>query len=285
MRELLEQRGVFMGAGGEYGPAGVVILGAPMDFTVSFRPGTRLGPGRIRDVSVGLEEYSPYLDRDLADCCFYDAGDVVMPMGHPRESLRRLGAVVKQLLADGKLPLVLGGEHLVSLAAISEAAAKYPDLVVLHLDAHADLRDDYLGEQLSHASVMRRVLEVVGGENLYQLGIRSGTAAEFAFGRRNTRFHPFEILAPLRKIVPLLRGRPVYVTLDIDVVDPAFAPGTGTPEPGGCSAAEIIKAVHLLEGLNVVGADLVEVCPVYDQSERTSLLAAKLVREIILLFG
>lgn len=282
---ILERRGLFMGACESYDEAKVVILGAPMDFTVSFRPGTRLGPGRVRDVSVGLEEYSPYLDRDLAEYCYYDAGDIIMPMGHAGESLRRLESVVKKLLEDGKLPLVLGGEHLVTQACVRAAADKYPSLVVLHFDAHADLREDYLGETLSHATVMRRVVEIVGGKNVFQFGIRSGTRNEFAFARQNTNFFPFEVLEPLRKNLPLLRESPVYVTLDIDVVDPAFAPGTGTPEPGGCMAAEIIEAVHLLQTLNVVGMDLVEVCPVYDQSERTSLLAAKLLRESILLFG
>ncbi len=285
MRDLMEKRGVFMGAGDSYDESAVVLVGAPMDFTVSYRPGTRLGPQKIREVSVGLEEYSPYLDRDLADFCYYDAGDVIMPLGHPRESLRRLGVVIEKILDDGKLPLVLGGEHLVSLPCIEATAKRYPALAVLHLDAHADLRSDYLGETLSHATVMRRVVETVGGDNLYQFGIRSGTAEEFDFARRNTHFYPFEVLEPLRKVLPDLRGRPVYVTLDIDVVDPAYAPGTGTPEPGGCTSAQVIDALHMMKDLDVVGMDLVEVCPVYDQSERTSLLAAKIVRETILLFG
>ena len=274
-----------MGACDSYDESGLVLLGAPMDCTVSFRPGARFGPQKIREVSAGLEEYSPYLDRHLADYRYYDAGDLIMPPGCPGESLRRLGQVVNKVLAHGKFPLTLGGEHLVSMACISEAAAKHSDLAVLHFDAHADLRQEYLGENLSHATVMRRVVETVGGENLFQLGIRSGTAEEFAFARRSTHFHPFAVLAPLLEIIPLLRGRPVYVTLDIDVVDPAFAPGTGTPEPGGCDSAEIIEALHALGELNLMGMDLVEVCPVYDQSERTSLLAAKLVREAILLFG
>jgi agmatinase len=285
MLELVERYAGFMGACDDYRAADVVLLGAPMDFTVSFRPGTRSGPRRIREVSEGIEEYSPYLDRDLAGYCYYDAGDVVMPFGHVQESLQRLEKAVAVLLADGKFPLVLGGEHLVSLAPVRQAAARHPGLAVLHFDAHADLRGDYLGERLSHATVMRRVTELVGARNVYQFGIRSGTGEEFAFGRENTRFYPFEVLAPLREVVPQLQGRPVYVTLDIDVVDPAFAPGTGTPEPGGCSAAEIVQALHLLQGLNVVGMDLVEVCPVYDQSDRTALLAAKLVREAVLLFS
>ncbi|WP_347488625.1 agmatinase [Desulfoscipio sp. XC116] len=285
MHEFLENCSGFMGAGSDYRAARLVLVGMPMDFTVSFRPGTRSGPRRIREVSIGLEEYSPYQQRDLKDYCYYDAGDVVLPFGHVSQSLKRLEDVVGKLLADDKFPLVLGGEHLITLAPVKRMVQKFPDLAVLHFDAHADLRMDYLGESMSHATVMRRVAEVVGSHNVYQFGIRSGTADEFAYGRENTGFYPFEILTPLKQTMDRLRGRPVYITLDIDVVDPAFAPGTGTPEPGGCSAAEIMAALHMLEDLNVVGMDLVEVCPVYDQSDRTALLAAKLVREAILLFG
>ncbi|AGL03230.1 agmatinase [Desulfoscipio gibsoniae] len=285
MHEFLEHCGGFMGAGSDYQAARLVLVGAPMDFTVSFRPGTRSGPQRIREVSVGLEEYSPYQQLDLKDYCYYDAGDVVLPFGHVPQSLNRLEDVVGKLLADDKFPLVLGGEHLITLAPVKQTAQRFPGLAVLHFDAHADLRVDYLGESLSHATVMRRVAEVVGSRNLFQFGIRSGTADEFAYGYENTGFYPFEILNPLRQTMERLRGRPIYVTLDIDVVDPAFAPGTGTPEPGGCSSVEIMAALHMLKGLNVVGMDLVEVCPVYDQSDRTALLAAKLVREAILLFG
>jgi len=285
MDELLERCGGFMGAITDYSQARVVVLGAPMDFTVSYRPGTRSGPRRIREVSVGLEEYSPYQQKDLANYRYYDAGDVLLPFGNVPQSLSRLEEVIGRLLEDDKFVLTLGGEHLISLAAVKQMAKKYPGLTVLHFDAHADLRSDYLGEAMSHATVMRRVSEVVGSHNLYQFGIRSGTADEFAYGRENTGFYPFELLNPLKAVVEQLQGCPVYVTLDIDVVDPAFAPGTGTPEPGGCSSSEIITALHMLKGLNVVGMDLVEVCPVYDQTDRTALLAAKLVREAILLFG
>jgi len=285
MDELLERCGGFMGAITDYSQARVVVLGAPMDFTVSYRPGTRSGPRRIREVSVGLEEYSPYQQKDLANYRYYDAGDVLLPFGNVPQSLSRLEEVIGRLLEDDKFVLTLGGEHLISLAPVKQMAKKYPGLTVLHFDAHADLRSDYLGEAMSHATVMRRVSEVVGSHNLYQFGIRSGTADEFAYGRENTGFYPFELLNPLKAVVEQLQGCPVYVTLDIDVVDPAFAPGTGTPEPGGCSSSEIITALHMLKGLNVVGMDLVEVCPVYDQTDRTALLAAKLVREAILLFG
>ncbi len=285
MDELLERCGGFMGATTDYRLSREVLLGAPMDFTVSYRPGTRSGPRRIREVSVGLEEYSPYQHKDLKDYSYYDAGDVLLPFGNVSQSLLRMEEVIGRLLEDNKFLLTLGGEHLITLAPVKQMANKYPNLTVLHFDAHADLRSDYLGETMSHATVMRRVAEVVGSHNLYQFGIRSGTAEEFDYGRENTWFYPFEILNPLREVVDQLHGRPVYVTLDIDVVDPAFAPGTGTPEPGGCSSTEIIAALHMLKDLNVVGMDLVEVCPVYDQTDRTALLAAKLVREAILLFG
>jgi agmatinase len=283
--DLLERGPVFMGSIDNFERSEVVLIGAPMEVTVSFRPGTRKGPEQIRLVSPGLEEYSLDLNRDLADCCYYDAGDVVLPPGTLQESLRRIGAVTAKVLSSSKFPLVIGGEHLVSLAVIKEVARVYPELAVIQLDAHADLREDYLGERYSHATVMRRVADLVGGENIYQLGIRSGTREEIEFGRKHTNLFFNELIQPLQEIIPLLKGRPVYVTLDIDVVDPAYAPGTGAAEPCGCTSREIIRALHLLGGINVVGFDLVEVSPVYDFSERTALLAAKLVREAILSFS
>ncbi|MDI9447984.1 MAG: agmatinase [Pelotomaculaceae bacterium] len=285
MLDLLERGPVFMGSIDNFERSEVVLIGAPMEVTVSFRPGTRKGPEQIRLVSPGLEEYSLDLNRDLADCCYYDAGDVVLPPGTLQESLRRIGAVTAKVLSSSKFPLVIGGEHLVSLAVIKEVARVYPELAVIQLDAHADLREDYLGERYSHATVMRRVADLVGGENIYQLGIRSGTREEIEFGRKHTNLFFNELIQPLQEIIPLLKGRPVYVTLDIDVVDPAYAPGTGAAEPCGCTSREIIRALHLLGGINVVGFDLVEVSPVYDFSERTALLAAKLVREAILSFS
>jgi len=282
--DLVEKFTGYMGSTDDYESARVVIFGAPMDVTVSFRPGTRHGPQQVRQVSSGLEEYSVDLDRDLSDYAYYDAGDVALPFGTVQESLRRISQVTGEVLAGGKFPLVLGGEHLITLAVVREVAKLYPDLAVVHFDAHADLRDDYIGEKYSHATVMRRVTELVGGRNIYQFGIRSGTKDEFAFARQHTNLFTHEVAAPLRDVIPGLKGRPVYVSLDIDVVDPAFAPGTGTAEPGGCTVREITKAVHLLGDLNVVGFDLVEVSPIYDPSERTSLLAAKLVREAILSF-
>ncbi len=285
MLEYMEKYPGFIGSAASYEQADIVLAGAPMDMTVSFRPGARHGPQQVRLASHGLEEYSPDLDRDLAGYSYCDAGDVLLPFGSVQESLNRIGIVAAGILADGKFPLFLGGEHLISYAVIKEAASVFPDLAVIHFDAHADLRDEYLGERLSHATVMRRVADLVGGANLYQFGIRSGARDEFEFARGNTNLFANKVVEPLLENIPQLKERPVYVSLDIDVVDPAYAPGTGTAEPGGCTAREILQAVHLLGELNVVGFDLVEVSPVYDPSERTALLAAKLVREAILSFG
>jgi agmatinase len=285
LAEGLEKSGAFMGSTDDYRRASVVILGAPLDLTVSFRPGTRFAPAQIRQVSVGLEEYSPALERDLVDYAYYDAGDIVLPPGRVQESLGRIGAAVATILADGKFPLLLGGEHLITLPVVEALFRCYPDLAVVHLDAHADLREEYLNERLSHATVMRRVVEILGAQNVFQLGIRSGTREEFSYGRANTHFFPGEILRPLTQIRTKLKSRPLYLTLDIDVLDPAYAPGTGTPEPGGCTPQEVFQALYLLADCRVVGMDLVEVCPVYDPTERTSLLAAKIVREAILCFG
>lgn len=285
MLKLVERCHDYMGSQPNYQQAKLVLVGAPMDFTTSYRPGTRMGPQQIRSVSYGLEEYSIYLDRELNQCQYIDAGDVVIPFGNVTTGLNNIGQTINQILIDGKFPLLLGGEHLVSLPAILQVAERYQNLAVLHFDAHADLREDYLGETNSHATVMRRVADAIGGKNIYQFGIRSGTREEFQYAHQHTNMFVNELLEPLAKVVPKLQGRPVYISLDIDVVDPAYAPGTGTPEPGGCTANEIIEAIHMLGTLNVVGMDLVEVNPMLDHSERTAMLAAKLVREIILQFA
>lgn len=285
MFDLLDQCTGFMGATQDYENSNVVLVGAPMDFTVSFRPGTRQGPQAIRHVSFGLEEYSVMLDLDLVDYAYFDAGDIVLPFGQVLESLERIGKVVAKIIADNKFPLVLGGEHLISLPIIREIVKKYPDIKILHFDAHADLRQDYMGQTLSHASVMRRVADLVKGQNIYHFGIRSGTREEFDYARGHTQMFRGKVLEPLSQILPELTGHPVYISLDIDVVDPAYAPGTGTAEPGGCTSLEILEAIYLMKELNVVGMDLVEISPVYDHSERTALLGAKLIRESILSFG
>jgi len=284
IKDLVERPGIFLGADASYEDAQAVLLGIPMDYTVSFRPGTRLGPASIRNVSVGIEEYSPYYDRDLGEYAYCDLGDLALPFGNVTKSLEIIEQAARQLIDDNKFPIFLGGEHLVSYPLIKPFVEKYPDLRVIHFDAHADLRHDYYGEYNSHATVMRKVAEMLGPKRLYQFGIRSGIKEEFLFAQEYTNLVKDDVLESLAAVLPELGGYPVYVSLDIDVVDPAYAPGTGTQEAGGCTSKEILKAIHLLQGLNIVGFDLVEVSPPLDSSERTALLAAKLVREAILGF-
>lgn len=277
---------VFILSGEDYDAAQAVIYGMPMDYTVSFRPGSRFGPSRIRQASVGLEEYSPYLDKHLEDIRYFDAGDLLLPFGNAARSLELIGDYVRKLLADGKVPVGLGGEHLVSWPVIREVYAKYPDLHLIHIDAHADLREQYEGEPLSHSTPIRKAAELIGGKRVYQFGIRSGMREEFAWAREHVNFYPFDVLEPLRKALPELAGKPVYVTIDIDVLDPSAAPGTGTAEAGGITSKELLGAVHAIagSGAKVVGFDLVEVAPVYDPTEQTPIVAAKLIREMLLGF-
>ncbi len=239
----------------------------------------------VRFYSQALEEYSPYLDRDLGDVSFCDLGDLVLPPGDVAGALHLIRSLAGEIAGDGKVPLFLGGEHLLTLAVVEALAARYPRLAVLHFDAHADLRDEYLGEAYSHATVMRRVVEVIGGENVFQFGIRSGTRAEFAFGAAETHFYPFRTVDALAACLGLLRGRPVYVTFDLDLLDPAYVPGTGCPEPGGAEPEEVFRLFPLFRELRIVGFDLVELAPAYDPGGVSSLLAAKLAREALLVLA
>ncbi|HZG76801.1 MAG TPA: agmatinase [Paenibacillus sp.] len=277
---------VFILSSEDYESSKAVLYGMPMDYTVSFRPGSRFGPAAIRRASVGLEEYSPYLDKHLEEVQYFDAGDLLLPFGNPSRSLDLIGEYVQKLLADGKVPVGLGGEHLVSWPVIREVFAKYPELHVIHIDAHADLREQYEGEPLSHSTPIRKTAELIGGKRVYQFGIRSGMREEFEWGRKHVNFFPFDVLEPLQKVLPQLEGKPVYVTIDIDVLDPSAAPGTGTAEAGGITSKELLGAVHAIakSGANVVGFDLVEVAPIYDPTEQTPIVAAKLLREMLLGF-
>jgi agmatinase len=281
---LLEHTQGFIGSQGDYDDARAVILGAPMDYTTSFRPGTRLGPERIREVSYGLEMYSPYVDRSLEELTYYDAGDLRMPIGNVSMSLDLIERAAKVLYSDDKIPFVLGGEHLISWPVIKAAAEKYKDLHVIHFDAHADLRTEFFGEHNSHATVLRMVAEKLGDGRVFQFGIRSMVKEERVFARDHTRFYFNEVLGPLKQVLPEFKDHPVYITLDIDVLDPAYAPGTGTPEPGGCTPNDLFKSFELLKGIDLVGFDIVEVAPMLDLSQITALLGAKLLREALVTF-
>lgn len=277
---------VFLKSNPNYEESDVVIYGMPMDYTVSYRPGARFGPKRIREVSIGLEEYSPYLDKILSDVKYFDAGDIPLPFGNVEKSLNMIGEYVQKLLNDGKFPLGLGGEHLVSWPVIREVYKKYPDMVLFHFDAHADMRTEFEGEEYSHATPIRKAVDLIGGKNVYQFGIRSGAREEFIFGKENLHFYPFEVLEPVKAVLKEIGDRPVYITIDIDVLDPAYAPGTGTLDAGGITSNEILATIHEIakSGINVIGTDIVEVAPAYDNADKTSILASKLIREILLGF-
>lgn len=273
----------YMGSLDNYEAADTVLIGVPMDWTSSFRPGSRFGPQRIRECSIGLEMFSFYQEESLEGKSFYDCGDLDLNIGNIQDSLNMIEKTAKEVFSDNKFPLFVGGEHLVSLPLIKQAYAKYGnELRIIHLDAHADLRQEYLGEKYSHASVIRRVCEFVNPSAIYQIGIRSGEKEEFEFAKNNTNFYPFEVTEPVKRIVREIGNKPVYITLDIDVIDPAYADGTGTPEPGGCSAADILNSVLIMKNLNVIGFDLVEVSPPYDLSGKTAVLGAKILREAII---
>jgi len=263
----------------------VVLYGMPMDWTVSYRPGSRFGPARIREVSIGLEEYSAYLDRELEEVKYFDAGDIPLPFGNAQRSLDLIEEFVDQILDAGKFPLGMGGEHLVSWPVMRAVYKKYPDLAIIHFDAHTDLRENYEGEPLSHSTPIRKIAELIGPKNVYSFGIRSGMKEEFEWAKQNgMHISKFDVLEPLKEILPTLAGRPVYVTIDIDVLDPAHAPGTGTVDCGGITSKELLASIHEIarSEVKVVGGDLVEVAPIYDSSEQTANTASKLIREMLL---
>ncbi|MCR6108267.1 agmatinase [Salipaludibacillus agaradhaerens] len=277
----------FIMADKTYEESQIVMFGMPMDYTVSFRPGSRFGPNRIREASIGLEEYSVYLDKHLEELAVHDAGDMLLPFGNAARSLDMIEGYADQLLEDGKFIVGLGGEHLVSWPVMRAVFKKHPNLAIIHIDAHADLRESYEGEVLSHSTPIRKVCELIGAENVYSFGIRSGMREEFHYAQESgMHMSKFTVAEPLKAVLPSLAGRPVYVTIDIDVLDPAYAPGTGTAEAGGISSTELLEAIHAIAGseLTVVGCDLVEVAPVYDHAEKTAIAASKFLREMMLGF-
>ena len=259
------------------GTARATLLGVPYDATASFRRGSRFGPGAIRDASQSIETYSPRLDRDLDDLAFTDGGDIDVD----GLDTAALGAAIEHASPPG-LPFLLGGEHTITLGAVRAAARAHSDLTVVQWDAHTDQRDDYEGARVCHATVMRRILD--DGRPLVQLGIRAGTKAEFELARRRS-LHCAQDVAWPPDLLDTVRGRPLYLTVDIDVLDPGEAPGTGNPEPDGASYAALVDSLRSLAGARIAGMDLVEVAPALDPSGRTPIVAASLVREMLLLFA
>ncbi len=268
-----------------YGNSDIVILGIPMDYTASNIPGSRFAPKRVRELSLTLENYSPILNGTI-DSKFYDAGDLVLPWGNLNKSLELIENISNKFIIDCKKIVSIGGDHLITLPLVSQYVKKYPDITVIHIDAHTDLRDEWSNETYSHATVIKRVYELIEEGNLYQFGIRSGSFEEFEFAKKHTHLFKNDVFEPLKKVIGLLKNKPVYLTIDIDILDPAFAPGTGYLEAGGISSRELLDSVYLIiSQLDLVGVDLVEVCPPTDISDRTSAIAAKLLREIIIGMG
>jgi len=272
---------VFLGCECTFEEAEIVMFSAPFDSTSSFRPGSRFAGPEIRKNSYGIESYSPYCERDLCNMKVFDAGCIEMPLGNAERMLTLVKTQVDKIIENNKKSLMIGGEHLVTLGAINALVKKYPNLHVLHFDAHADLRDEYLGEKFSHATVMRRVWELLGNKRVFQAGIRSGDAAEFAFAAEHTALGKFD-LKKMKNFISAMANKPVYLSLDLDVLDPSFFPGTGTPEPGGVSFRDLHEAILSLRNLNIVGGDVVELAPHYDPSGVSTIVACKLVREILM---
>ena len=273
----------FIGCDCEYSEADIVLFGAPFDSTTSFRPGARFGSAAIRHESFGIETYSPYQDKDLLDKKVFDSGDLELSFGSPDAALSDIEAQSKKILDDGKLPILIGGEHLVTLGSVRAVFEKYPDMHIIHFDAHADLRDDYLGVNLSHACVLRRCYDLVGDGRIHQFCIRSGDREEFLFAKDHTDMHKFtfdgldEVVSELAK-----NNTPVYFTIDLDCLDPSIFCGTGTPEAGGVSFMDLLNAILKVSKTNIVGADINELAPMLDNSGASTAVACKVLRELIL---
>ncbi|MEA4825092.1 agmatinase [Clostridium sp. JNZ J1-5] len=271
----------FLGFDNDYDESKIVVFGAPFDGTTSFRPGTRFAPDVMRSESYGLETYSPYFDRDLVDVNIFDAGDLQFPFGNTEKVLKSIKEFTQSIVQDDKIPLMIGGEHLVTYPAVEAVFEKYKDLHIIHFDAHTDLRDEFKGERLSHATVLRRIWDFVGDGKMYHFGIRSGDGDEFRWAEKHVKLTKFNTNG-LKEAVKEIGDKPVYITIDLDVLDPSIFPGTGTPEAGGITFNEMMEALQDMKGLNVVGADLVELSPHYDPSGVSNAVACKILRELVL---
>ena len=274
---------VFQSCDKEYKDSSVVIFSSPMDATCSFRPGTRFAGPAIRQDSIGMEWYSPYFNMDLKDYGTCDIGDLDLPMGDVEKDLKEISRVTSLILKDGKKTMMIGGEHLVTLGTIREYVKKYKDLNIIHFDAHTDLREEFLGRELSHATVLRKCYDLLDGGTIYQFGIRSGDRSEFEWAKTHIHQHLFDTEG-LDEAIEALKDKPVYITIDLDVLDPSVFPGTGTPEAGGITFKELEAALLKMRKLhNIVGADMVELSPDYDTSHVSTQVACKVLRELVLL--
>ena len=273
----------FLGCDNEFEDSKIVIFFFFFYSTTSYRPGARFASRIMRAESYGLETYSLYQKKDLEDIGVFDAGDLELCFGDTNLALKDIEEMTSAILDFGKLPFMIGGEHLVTLGAVRAVSRKYDDLHILHFDAHADLREEYLGATLSHATVMRRIWDIVGDGKIYQFGIRSADRKEYEWGKEHvsTRLFGFQ---GLEEVIAGLEGKPVYFTLDLDILDTSVFPGTGTPEAGGVSFQELLEAVLKVSRLNIVGCDINELSPQLDASGASTAVALKILREMLLAF-
>lgn len=281
---MINTKDVFIGADSTYDEAKIVMFGADFDGTCSFRPGTRFGPSAIRRASYGLETFSWATQQDLSHLAIFDRGDLNCPIGDTAGSHLLIKNVTHTIVHDKKIPFMVGGEHSITYPSVEAVHAFYPDLVVIQLDAHADLRPTYLNNPLSHACVMHRVVQLLGSKRVIQWGIRSGTNEEFEFAKDHTLLCDDSVEHLVRVIKPL-KSTPVYLTIDVDVIDPSLIPGTGTPEPGGITYKTFESIIKMLSHLNIVGLDVVECSPDYDHHGVSSVVVAKMIRQCLLMLG
>ncbi len=262
----------------------IIVYGIPFVGRVNLRKGAEDGPRDLRLASDSIETYSPWVGRDLEDLPIADIGDCELPDGAtPREQLDAARAEIAAWWRPGLIPFMLGGDHTSTVAVMEAIAPAFPELRVLQLDAHPDTREEFLGERYNYASAMARVMDVIPAERVYQVGMRTGSREEYE--HRRPRFfpvldgHPVDVV---RRLLPELRGHPLYVTIDVDVLDPAEAPGTGSPEPGGLRVPELVEIVRMLGACQVIGGDLVEVAHIWDPTGRTGIAASWVIREAFL---
>jgi agmatinase len=263
--------------------ARIALFGIPFEGRVNLRRGADHGPRELRLASDSIETYSPFLGRDLEDLSIADLGDCELGDGGPREQLARARDEIQGFWRPGLVPVMLGGDHTATLPVIEVLAPAIPDLRILQLDAHPDLREEFLGERYNYASAMARVMDVVAPERVFQVGMRTGAREEYQ--RKAPHLFPAHQIHPVaavRSLLPDLQDHPLYVTIDVDVLDPSEAPGTGAPEPCGITAAELVEIVRLLQPCRIVGTDLMEVAHAWDPSGRTGIIASWILREAIL---
>ncbi len=261
-----------------------ILVGVPFDGTSTFRPGSRFAPNAIREASFGIESYSPYQEKDLKEIKFFDIGDIPLSYSDFFLNSKIIESFMYKLIIKGKKTLCLGGEHLISYPIVKAYKRKYDELAVIHIDAHSDLSDTFRGEKYSHATVMRRIAEIVNFENLYQLGVRSMVKEDKLLPFRESKMCLFD-LSKAEDYLSEIGKKPIYLSIDLDVLDPSVLPGTGTPEPAGIPFKEILRLIKLIKNHRVVGADIVELSPHYDPSGISSVTAATITRELLIAIG